>query len=74
MFSCIFAYATGAETQSASIELTEPGAALFLVRNDEHARAAMCAWLDAAQMGARSGTPNPASVLSQSTIDLSRAS
>jgi hypothetical protein len=47
MIPCIFAYAKGAETQSAAVELTDPIAALFLVRNDDRARAALYAWLGA---------------------------
>ena len=45
MISCIFAYAKGIETQSATVELADPFAALFIVRNDDHARAALRNWL-----------------------------
>ncbi len=45
MFSCIFAYAKGVETQSALVEFSDPFAVLFLARNDARARASLGAWL-----------------------------
>lgn len=45
MFSCIFAYAKGVETQSAIVEFADPFAVLFLTRNDAGARASLGAWL-----------------------------
>jgi hypothetical protein len=45
MISCVFAYAKGAETQTTVVEMADPYASLFLVRNDDRARAALRAWL-----------------------------
>lgn len=61
MFSCIFAYAKGAETQTTEVNLSDPYAALFLLGDDHQARAVLCAWIaDRFDQGA-SASPNSTS-------------
>jgi hypothetical protein len=73
MIPCIFAYAKGAETQSAEVELADPVAALFLVRNDDRARAALHAWLGTEPLNWNQGHANPVQPVQLSIVAGNRA-